>query len=83
MGEVINFHNSENTLNLEAYFTESGAYIEEYDTPDGRHWISGCKPEDYPPNVREKALKLGVIDIRGKVIPWDGTFVTELNEKLQ
>ncbi|MCR5089098.1 MAG: hypothetical protein K6C08_06265 [Oscillospiraceae bacterium] len=55
--------------NYESYYTESGVYVEEFDTEDGKHWIGGALPEDYPDDVREEAIELGIIDKDGNVIP--------------
>lgn len=57
--------------NLECYFLESGAYIEEFDTDDG-HFCTGCDIPDYPEEIRQEAIKQGIIDENGTLLLWDG-----------
>ena len=70
MGDIIWLHKGKPIRNFEAYFLEDGAYIEEFDTDDG-HFIGGADIPDYPPDVREEAIALGIIDEQGNLLPWD------------
>lgn len=67
MGDVIHLHNGKPVWNFEAYYLESGAYVEEFDTEDG-HYIGGVDIPDYPPDVREEALELGIINEKNELI---------------
>lgn len=68
MGEVIYLYRGKPIRNLEAYFLESGAYIEEFDTDDG-HFCLGVDIPDYTPEIRQDAIDLGVIDEDGNLLP--------------
>ncbi len=72
MGDIIHLYKGKPIHNLKCYFLESGAYIEEFDTDDG-HFYLGCDIEDYPDEIREEAMRIGVIDEKGRLIPWIGT----------
>ena len=71
MGDIIYLFKGKMVRNLETYYLESGAYIEEFDTDDG-HFVLGVDIKDYPPEVREEAIRLGIIDLAGNLLPWDG-----------
>lgn len=70
MGDVIYLFKGKVVRNFESYYLESGAYIEEFDTDDG-HFCLGADIPDYPPDVREEAIELGIIDEQGNLLPWD------------
>ena len=70
MGDVIYLFRGKVVRNFEAYYLESGAYIEEFDTDDG-HYYLGTDIKGYPPAVREEAIELGIIDEQGNLLPWD------------
>lgn len=70
MDNVIWLFRGKPIRNLECYFLEDGAYIEKFDTDDG-HFVLGADIEDYPPDVRELAIKNGIIDEQGNLLPWE------------
>lgn len=69
MGEIIGVHNGMRYYDFKAYFTDDGTYVERFTTSDGTRWMGRAKPSEYPPDVREEAIRLGVIDKKGNVIP--------------
>ena len=68
MGELIQLYHGKPVRNAKAYFLESGAYVEEFDTDDG-HFYLGVDIPDYTPEIREDAIRLGVIDEDGNLLP--------------
>ena len=68
MGDIIWLYKGKPIRNLDCYFLEDGACIEEFDTDDG-HFVLGADIEDYPPDVRELAVKNGIIDEQGRLLP--------------
>ena len=70
MGDIIWLHKGKPIRNLQCYYLEDGAYIEEFDTEDG-HFCLGADIPDYPPDVREEAIELGIIDEEGNLLPWE------------
>ena len=71
MGQITYLHHGKPVRNLQCYFLESGAYIEEFDTDDG-HFYLGCDIPDYPEEIRREAIDQGIIDLAGNLLPWDG-----------
>ena len=76
MDKIVYLYKGKPIRNLDTYFLESGAYIEEFDTDDG-HFVLGCDIPDYPEDIKREAIRLGVIDLAGNLIPWDGTVVED------
>ena len=72
MKNVAYLYNGKPIRNLKCYYLASGAYIEEFDT-DGGHFVFGCDIQDYPDEIREEAMRIGIIDEKGELIPWIGT----------
>lgn len=48
-------------LNFHAYFDTDYSYTEEFDTPDGKHWIARTKVDDWTPDILKLAIDSGVI----------------------
>ena len=69
MGKLIHLYHGKPIRNLQCYFLEDGAYIEEFDTDDG-HFYEGVDIPDYPEDVRRLAIKLEIIDLAGNLLPW-------------
>lgn len=44
-------------LNRVAYFIEDGMYVEEFDTPDGQHWIGTWDTDEYTPDILRKKIQ--------------------------
>lgn len=66
---MIQYHNGKLVRNFEAWYKADGTYVEEFDTDDG-HFRAEASPEDYPEDIREEAIELGIIDKNGNVIPY-------------
>ena len=68
MGDIIQIHNGKRVIFFDAFFLEDGTYVELMETEDLKKYIGSCKPKDYPPDVRDQAIELGVIDKKGRLI---------------
>ena len=49
-------------LNLRCYFDDDYAYVEEFDTPDGKHWMGRMYPEEWTPDIYQAAIDSGFVD---------------------
>ena len=48
--------------NLRCYFDTDFAYVEEFDTEDGSHWIGKAYPKDWTEEIFERAKRCGYIN---------------------
>lgn len=65
---VIQYFHGKLVRNFEAWYMHDGTYVEEFDTDEG-HFVATARPNEYPEDVREEAIELGIIDENGNVIP--------------
>lgn len=49
-------------LNFKCYFDTNYTYVEEFDTEDGHHWMGRVKPEDWTPDILQRAIDAGIVD---------------------
>ena len=59
--DMSKFHGQE-MLNFKSYFDEDFAYVEEFDTPDGEHWMAREYPQNWTEEIFEMAKKCGYVD---------------------
>lgn len=48
--------------NFECYFDTDWAYVEEFDTEDGRHWMGRLYPKDWTQEIYDGAVACGFVD---------------------
>ena len=49
-------------LNLHCYFDVDYAYVEEFDTEDGQHWMGRLYPKDWTQEIFDEAVTCGFVD---------------------